>query len=259
MSDNSSEQASSQIADQPLSTDNSSSIQIALNGKTGSAASVSDEVLNQAREKVTSSKDTVIGMGLMATASFCTSWMSVCVNVAATMGLSSAGSTFWRGILQIICSVLQTALSGHNIFGPREKWIWLFLRGFIGGVSNLCFFYAVAHMPVGDANTLVFTSPVFTALFAICLVGEKWHWLDIICTLLTFAGVLCVTKPSFIFGDIGQHEDYTIPSIVALISSVLMALTYAIVKKIGKSVPTSIVLEYFAVLSMVAAYLQSIS
>lgn len=57
-------------------------------------------------------------------------------------------------------------------------------------------------MPVGDANTLVFTSPVFTALFAICLVGEKWHWLDIICTLLTFAGVLCVTKPSFIFGDI---------------------------------------------------------
>lgn len=38
-----------------------------------------------------------------------------------------------------------------------------------------------------------------------------------------------------------------------------MALTYAIVKKIGKSVPTSIVLEYFAVLSMVAAYLQSIS
>lgn len=93
------------------------------------------------------------------------SWMSVCVNVAATMGLSSAGSTFWRGILQIICSVLQTALSGHNIFGPREKWIWLFLRGFIGGVSNLCFFYAVAHV----------SFPLSLAIHR-CLLVTQTHW-----------------------------------------------------------------------------------
>ena len=88
MSDNSSEQAASQIADQPLSTDNSSSIQIALNGKTGSAASVSDEVLNQAREKVTSSKDTVIGMGLMATASFCTRYGLSYIFLAISTSLS---------------------------------------------------------------------------------------------------------------------------------------------------------------------------
>ncbi|KAK8801966.1 hypothetical protein WA158_006361 [Blastocystis sp. Blastoise] len=223
-----------------------------------STTSVSEEALNQARKTVTNSKDTVIGMGLMASASFFTSWMTVCVNIAATMGLCSAGSTFWRGILQTIVAISQTVIGKHNILGPKEKRIWLFLRGFIGGCANLCFFYAVAHMPIGDANTLVFTSPVFTALFAICLVGEKWHWIDALCTLLTFVGVLCVTKPTFIFGSISENtEDYTIPSIIALISSVLMALTYAIVKKIGKEVPTSIVLEYFAVLSIVVALIQT--
>ena len=47
----------------------------------------------------------------------------------------------------------------------------LFWRGVFGGAAVACYFVAIAHLTVGMATLLNYTSPVFTALFA-------WLFLD---------------------------------------------------------------------------------
>jgi drug/metabolite transporter (DMT)-like permease len=46
------------------------------------------------------------------------------------------------------------------------NWRGLFWRGAFGGAAVACFFASIAHLSVGMATLLNYTSPVFTALFA---------------------------------------------------------------------------------------------
>lgn len=48
----------------------------------------------------------------------------------------------------------------------------LFYRGVCGGTAVLLYFLAIAHIPVGLATLLNFTSPVFSVFFAALFLGE---------------------------------------------------------------------------------------
>ncbi|EOD18570.1 hypothetical protein EMIHUDRAFT_243732 [Emiliania huxleyi CCMP1516] len=52
------------------------------------------------------------------------------------------------------------------LFGPRELSGWLVLRAFLYWVFLCCWWLALEAMPLGDATTVVYIAPVFTALHA---------------------------------------------------------------------------------------------
>ncbi len=49
----------------------------------------------------------------------------------------------------------------------------LLVRGLLGTAAILLFFFAIGRLPVGIATLLNYTSPLFTALFAILFLGER--------------------------------------------------------------------------------------
>ncbi|MBP1642938.1 MAG: hypothetical protein H6Q03_1607 [Acidobacteria bacterium] len=49
----------------------------------------------------------------------------------------------------------------------------LVYRGLFGGLAVLLYFFAIAHVPVGIATLLNYSSPVFSVLFAAVFLGER--------------------------------------------------------------------------------------
>lgn len=56
---------------------------------------------------------------------------------------------------------------------PKGKRILLLLRCFVGTTGLVLSFYAFRHMQLADASVIIFSTPVFVAIFARCFLNEK--------------------------------------------------------------------------------------
>ncbi len=62
----------------------------------------------------------------------------------------------------------------------------------------ICWFYALANMPLSDATALMFLLPVFTVLLAACFLRERVDALRWAATLGGFAGALIIIRPGLV-------------------------------------------------------------
>lgn len=69
-------------------------------------------------------------------------------------------------------------------------------------------------------TVLFYTRPIFTLFKASFQLGEKISIYDIITTLFSFIGIVCVIQPEFLFGGSSHSFYYT----VAVVFSILIAL-----------------------------------
>ena len=74
---------------------------------------------------------------------------------------------------------------------------WHLLRGFGVAMATVAFFSALFVMPLAEATSITFTSPILTALLAAAFLGERLRPVGIVAMLLAFAGVTIVLRPSF--------------------------------------------------------------
>lgn len=69
------------------------------------------------------------------------------------------------------------------------------LRGAAVAAATFGFFIGVQHMPLADATSIIFVSPMITALLSAVFLGERASRAAIVATLIAFAGVLVVLRP----------------------------------------------------------------
>ena len=81
-----------------------------------------------------------------------------------------------------------------QLLSERSAWIPMLERGFLGGVANLCAFYAVSTLNLGVASCLMFTMPLWTAALAYVFAGQKWGRYDIVLAISCLVGVVLVTQ-----------------------------------------------------------------
>lgn len=84
---------------------------------------------------------------------------------------------------------------------PDGKRILLLLRSFVGATSLICSFYAFRHMELGDASTILFSTPVFVGIFAKIFLKEPCGWFNVGTIGLTLLGIIFITMPKAIFGE----------------------------------------------------------
>lgn len=85
---------------------------------------------------------------------------------------------------------------------PKGKRIILILRCFMGTTGLILSFYAFRHMPLADASVIIFSTPVFVAIFARLFLKEPCSYFNMFTIILTLIGVVLITRPPFIFDDI---------------------------------------------------------
>ncbi|KAM9336655.1 solute carrier family 35 member G1 [Symphorus nematophorus] len=161
-----------------------------------------------------------------------------------------------RCFFQILFMAPLLIYNKTGFLGPRDKRIYLVLRGFIGSNSMILFFYAVQQMPLADATVIVFSNPVFTALLAWIFLKERCTIWDCAFTIFTLTGVILIARPPFIFGqDLrgieGDYANHIKGTITAFAAAITAAITFVLLRKIGKSVHYYLSVWYYAVIGFI--------
>ncbi|KAI3365258.1 hypothetical protein L3Q82_010350, partial [Scortum barcoo] len=143
-----------------------------------------------------------------------------------------------------------------GFLGPRDKRIYLVLRGFIGSNAMILLFYAVQQMPLADATVIMFSNPVFTSLLAWVFLKERCTIWDCVFTVFTLTGVILIARPPFLFGEHlrgieGNYTNHIKGTIAAFVGAIGAAFTFVVLRKIGKSVHYYLSVWYYAVIGFI--------
>ena len=76
----------------------------------------------------------------------------------------------------------------------------IMLQGIGGGLLLLFIYMSIQRVPLGNSSAIFFCTPVFTFVFAVCMLGERMGLYRVFISLLMLAGVCLITRPPFIFG-----------------------------------------------------------
>jgi len=112
----------------------------------------------------------------------------------------------------------------------------LCLRAMTGMVAGIFFYAGLPLVPLSEGTVIQMSTPVITGILAIGFLSEKYDRTLLITTILSVAGVLLITKPSFLFGEVSSGADY--PSrdlglILLLICAFITSLSQILLRKLG--------------------------
>ena len=183
----------------------------------------------------------------MLLASFFFSIMGAAVKLASEL-YSTSEIVMYRGAVgTVLLLMLIGAQRGtlRTAFAGAHLW-----RALVGVVSLWLWFYAIGKLPLATAVTLNYMAPIWMALFLLCLgwwqSTKHVEWPLIGAIAMSFAGVTLVLQPAFAANE-------WLGGVVGVMSSVLSALAYMQVRKLGQmGEPEYRVVFYFSLMTACA-------
>ena len=141
----------------------------------------------------------------------------------------------------------RTPSASHEVSLPDsfKTWSDLLLRCVFGSIGIFANFYALTHIPVGNAMALNRTAPFFTLLMSWLLLGQRMTLRQTLCVAGAFAGAMFVIKPGT--GMLSGH------ALIGLFSGFGAGAAYAFLHKLGKAgIDGAFIILFFSVFSCIA-------
>ncbi|MFC3711498.1 DMT family transporter [Sphingoaurantiacus capsulatus] len=165
--------------------------------------------------------------------------------VATTNPLTA---TFGRSLLGILIAVPLWVLVGRPRLQPGAMGAHL-IRGFVMTLAACAFFWALTVLPLAEAVTLSFVSPLLIPFIAWALLGERPRATSLIAGVIGFTGVLLTTQGASPDADTPQRTLGIVAMLVAAVTwaSALVLLRGrasqdgpAIITLMGAAVPAAL-------------------
>ena len=184
------------------------------------------------------------GMLWIIVATFFFSLMGSFVKLGATH-FSSVELVFYRSFISLLFLFIYIVISQKEIKTPHlRKQID---RGVVGFLSLAFFFYAIAHLNLGSAMTLNYTSPIFLGIFLPFISHKKIKKSILLCTVTGFIGALLILDPH------GEWQSW-FAGLIGLMSGIGAALAYIHVIQLSKlNEPDWRTVFYFTLISTLAS------
>ena len=135
------------------------------------------------------------------------------------------------------------------ILGNHKK--WLLLRGLAGVISLTCFFESLNYLALGTAVSLRYTAPIFASIFAFFFLKEKIKPMQWFLFLIAFTGVLIIKGLGVDANSIGL--------VLVMLSAIFLGIIFVLIRKIGDSENSLVIINYFMVMAFVFGGLMSIN
>ena len=172
--------------------------------------------------------------GLMLASTLSFGMMAICIRLA------SATEPTWEiaffrnffGLIALLPILLVPVLRSPK---PRETLSGIvhtkqlpryFTRCLIGLVSMFCGFWAIGHLPLSQAISLAYSSPIFVTIAAVFLLGEKVRMRRWLAVIAGFIGMLVIVRPG--------SQAFTPGLLVAVAAAVLSAIVAIQIKQLSK-------------------------
>jgi drug/metabolite transporter (DMT)-like permease len=100
-----------------------------------------------------------------------------------------------RAFIAFFFSLIIARISGVKLIirGPKSLWV----RSLAGSTGMTCNFYALAHLPVSDALTLMNTAPIWVTILLWIVFKQKPTTGIVIAVLTSVAGIALIQQPHF--------------------------------------------------------------
>ncbi|MDO5734598.1 MAG: DMT family transporter [Eubacteriales bacterium] len=140
--------------------------------------------------------------------------------------LPSAQKALFRNLVSFAFAALILLRSGTALRGPHH-WLPLSLRATFGTIGVIANFYAIDHLPLGDANSLNKLSPFFAVLASAVILKEKIKAYQLISLIIAFGGAALILKPEIGGTALGLAH------LLAVLGALTAGLAYTYVRKLG--------------------------
>ncbi|MBX9827565.1 MAG: DMT family transporter [Xanthobacteraceae bacterium] len=140
----------------------------------------------------------------------------------------------------------------HNPLEPlRTKRLGMHaVRGIIGTLGNICFFWTITHMLLADAMALQFSRPLFMIPLAMAFLGELAGFRRTAITLVGFAGIVLYARPFTAGFDPGAF--------VGAAGAFFGALIVICIRRLATTEPTRTIMFYYAISNAVFSLIPTI-
>ncbi len=183
-------------------------------------------------------------IGVRLIAIFFLAVMTASVRVAGANGVPLLETMFYRNLISLPLIAAYVAL-GPGIGSLRTNHIGAHMsRSALGLIGMVFTFGAYLLLPLAEATTIGFTTPIFATILAVVFLREfvgvhRWS-----AVVIGFIGVLLVTRP-------GSGAIPLTGALVALGSAFMIAIISILLRQLGRTEVATTTVFYFALFSAV--------
>ncbi|MHC4512161.1 MAG: DMT family transporter [Planctomycetota bacterium] len=187
----------------------------------------------------------------MALSAVCFSLMGVSIKLLTrgTVDQSAIPAmeiVFWRGALCALITLWMMPRKLESLLGQRTG--LLVLRGLCGFTGLLLYVTALGEIHYSTATALLYTHPMFTALFAALLLREHLPRIGVVAMVICLAGALVILDPRIEGGLAG--------GLMGLGAGMASGLAYTLVRGLSRTESTyTIVMSFHVIAAIVAGLL----
>lgn len=143
----------------------------------------------------------------------------------ATRYVPTQEVAFFRNAFGLLTLLPVLLRPGHGSLRTQQLPRY-FLRSAIGLASMLCGFWAIGHLPLSQAISLSYSTPLFLTIAAVLWLGEKVRIRRWAAVIAGFIGVLVIVRP-------GSHG-FEAASLIAVLAALLSALVAIQIKQLTR-------------------------
>lgn len=194
------------------------------------------------------------GIGLKVT--------SVCVFLAmssllkASEGIPAGELVFFRSFFAIVPILVFLAVRGEIIEGFKTRFpLGHVARGAVGTISMGLGFFALTRLPLPEAITINYATPLLIVVFSAVFLGETVRLYRWSAAIIGLVGVLVIVAPqlSVFSGGRTMGGDAALGALAAIIASCFAAAAALLVRKLVQTERSSTIVMYFSLSSSVIA------
>lgn len=188
--------------------------------------------------------------GLMLASTLAFGFMAVTIRLA-TAYVPTTEVAFFRNTFGLLALMPLLLRAGPSVWKTAQLPRYA-LRAGIGLGSMLCGFWAVGHLPLAQAVSISYTTPIFVTIAAALWLGETVRARRWAAVMAGFAGVLLIVRPG--------HDAFSAALLVPVAAAVLSALVAIQIKQLTRiDAPDTVVLYtylFWVPLSLIPALFQ---
>ncbi len=176
--------------------------------------------------------------GLMLGSSLLFGLMAVAIRLASEH-LHAFEIAFFRNFFGLLAALPLLLHHGPGLLRTRQLPKYL-VRCLIGIVSMMASFWAITQLPLAEAVSLAYSTPIFVTIAAVLLLGEAVRARRWVAVALGFVGVLIIVRPG--------AETFQLGSLAAVFAAVLSAVVAIQIKQLSRTEPADAIVLFTTLL-----------
>ena len=194
----------------------------------------------------------MIGIGLKVASVFVMVAMSAIIKGAE--GVPVGQLIFYRSAFALIPVFIMLGMRGELISGFRTSRLGAHIfRGCLGGTGMLLIFFGLTRLPLPEATTINYATPLFVVIFSAVFLREKirlFRWSAVVVGLM---GVVIIMWPrlTFLSGDMSTLGPQAEGALAAFVACMVSATAMLTVRDLVRTEGSATIVIYFSLVCTV--------